>query len=187
MLQYAQRLCYRNDLDAKAASKRAFDIKAKFRQFKIKDEVLLYFPSPPKGENKKFYIPWRGIYHVVERTSPLTYLVKKKGGKNRRAHVNRMKFYDPKNSHDDPTVNISIEEDEEDNPDDIVTMPSKMQEHYKEKNQMYSGRITRSKTNSLPQKISRYSAASTIASDNYNHHWQQPQLSQMLQRVHILH
>ena len=187
MLQYAQQLCYRNDLDAKAASKRAFDIKAKFRQFKIKDEVLLYFPFPPKGENRKFYIPWRGIYHVVERTSPLTYLVKKKGGKNRRAHVNRMKFYDPKNSHDDPTVKISIEEDEEDNPDDIVTVPSKMQEHSKDQNQMYSGRITRSKTNSLPQRISRYSAASTIGPNNYNHHWQQPQLSQILQRVNMLH
>ena len=187
MLQYAQRLCYNNDLDARAASKRSFDIKAKFRQFKIKDEVLLYFPSPPKGQNKKFYIPWRGIYEIVERTSPLTYLVKKKGGRNRRAHVNRLKFYDPKNSHEDPTVKISIEEDKEDNPDDIITIPNDLQERNEDTTKNYSGRITRSKTNSLPQRISRYSAASKDETEKLlNQSWAPSQLKQSLRKVNIL-
>merc|ERR1712086_302292 len=40
LLQYAQKLCYKNDLEARASSKRAFDVKTKFRKFKVKDEVL---------------------------------------------------------------------------------------------------------------------------------------------------
>ena len=61
MLQYAQQLCHQNDLDARAASKRSFDVKAKSRKFKSGDEVLLHIPSPPPGHNSKFYTPWRGI------------------------------------------------------------------------------------------------------------------------------
>ena len=88
------------------------DVKKKFRQFKVKDKVLLYIPSPPKGNNSKFYTPWRGIYTITQKTSKLTYIVRKKGGRNRTAHINRLKFYDPKNSHKDPEVKISLEEDE---------------------------------------------------------------------------
>ena len=46
------------------------------------------------------------------KSSKLTYIVRKKGGRNRTAHINRLKFYDPKNSHKDPEVKISLEEDE---------------------------------------------------------------------------
>lgn len=115
MLQYAQQLCHKNDLDARAASKRSFDVKAKFRSFKINNNVLLHIPSPPPGHNSKFYTPWRGIYKVIKKTSDWTYLVRKKGGRVRKAHVNRLKFYDPKNSHEDPDIQISVEDDEEDN------------------------------------------------------------------------
>ena len=111
MLQYAQKLCYENDLESRSASKRAFDVKKKFRQFKVNDNVLLYIPSPPKGNNSKFYTPWRGVYKIIQKTSKLTYIVRKKRGRNRTAHINRLKFYDPKNSNKDPEVNISIEED----------------------------------------------------------------------------
>ena len=114
MLQYAQKLCYENDLESRAAIKRAFDVKKKFRQFKVKDKVLLHIPSPPIGHNHKFYTPWRGRYEIVEKTSKLTYIVRKKGGRKRRAHVNRLKFYDPKNSSKDPEVKITIEDDEPD-------------------------------------------------------------------------
>ena len=110
MLQYAQKLYYENDIESKALVKRAFDIKKKFRQFKIKDKVLLYIPSPPVGQNKKFYTPWRGIYEIVEKTSKLTYIVRKKGGRKRGAHINRLKFYDPQNSINDPEVKITIED-----------------------------------------------------------------------------
>jgi hypothetical protein len=46
MLQYAQKLCYENNLESRAANKRAFDVKKKFRQFKVNDKDLLYIPSP---------------------------------------------------------------------------------------------------------------------------------------------
>jgi hypothetical protein len=158
LLQYAQQLCHRNDLDARAASKRSFDVKAKFRDFKIDDEVLLHIPSPPPGHNSKFYTPWRGIYKVVQKTSNLTYTVKKKGGRIRRAHVNRLKFYDPKNSHEDPTVHISVEDDEQDNHEtkNNSHQPTKQEETLTDTNQ--NMRMTRSKTNSLPPSISRYSS-----------------------------
>ena len=147
MLQYAQQLCHQNDLDARAASKRSFDVKAKFRKFKIGDEVLLHIPSPPPGHNSKFYTPWRGIYKVTQKTSEWTYLVRKKGGKERRAHVNRLNFYDPKNSHEDPEITISEEDDEEDKEESVkepVQDPNPNQ------------RVTRSKTNNLPPPIDRF-------------------------------
>ena len=138
MLQYAQKLCYENDLESRAASKRAFDIKKKFRQFKVNDKVLLYIPSPPKGNNSKFYTPWRGIYIITHKTSKLTYIVRKKGGRDRTAHINRLKFYDPKNSHKDPEVKISLEEDE--------TIPNII----KDNTQQNEKENTRHKKNTIP-------------------------------------
>ena len=75
-------------------------------------------------------------------------LGKKKGGKERRAHVNRLKFYDPKkNSHEDPYITINEEDDEEDKEESVkepVPNPNPNQ------------RITRSKTNNLPPPINRF-------------------------------
>ena len=148
MLQYAQKLCYENDIESKAAVKRAFDIKKKFRQFKIKDKVLLYIPSPPVGQNKKFYTPWRGIYEVIEKTSKLTYIVRKKGGRKRGAHINRLKFYDPQNSINDPEVKITVEDDEPDKEDTL----QKEKEEIKNKPDLENMRITRSRTKKLLQE-----------------------------------
>ena len=168
LLQYAQKLCYTNDIDARAASKRSFDVKTSFRRFKEGDDVLLYIPSPPKGENSKFYTPWRGIYKVIERTSQLTYVVHKKGGRTRRAHVNRLKFFDPLNSMEDPKVHISVDDDEKDQMDDDIPPTGQVQdqtaqdpiEHHPSTTQINT-RVTRSKTRSLPSPIDRYSASAT--------------------------
>ena len=140
MLQYARQLCNQNDLSARAASKRAFDVKAKFRSFKVGDEVLLHIPSPPKGHNSKFYTPWRGIYKVTKKVSQGTYLVKKNGGKPRRAHVNRLKFYDPKNSHEDPSTQIGMDDDEPDARETTINQHPIIKENQ---------RITRSMTKNL--------------------------------------
>ena len=172
LLQYAQQLCLKNDLDARASSKRAFDVKAKFKQFKIKDEVLLYMPSPPKGHNSKFYTPWRGVYNVIERTSPLTYIVKKKGGRKRKAHVNRLKFYNPMDSKEDPLVKISMEDDEPDPKEEIqgnrVNQQINPQKdgNNNDQKELQQGRITRSKTNSLPQQIPRFQASMAHGQNN---------------------
>ena len=191
LLQYAQELCLRNDLEARASSKRAFDVKAKFKQFKIKDEVLLYMPSPPKGHNSKFYTPWRGIYTVIARTSPLTYIVKKKGGRQRKAHVNRLKFYNPMDSKEDPLVKLSIEDDE---PDTEETVKKDNEDQHRKQHiqdeKIYEGRITRSKTNSLPQKIPRFQA-SAVYGHSYNNSshqypWAHDYLINSLKQVKII-
>ena len=199
LLQYAQQLCLKNDLDARASSKRAFDVKAKFKEFKIKDEVLLYMPSPPKGHNSKFYTPWRGVYIVMEKTSPLTYIVKKDGGRKRKAHVNRLKFYDPMNPKEDPLVKISIEDDEKDPEENIKHIGNDQQNdphipfdiiQPKDNTTNYQGRITRSKTNSLPQQISRFHSSSLYHPankiTNTQYPWAHNHLRDSLKQVNIL-
>ena len=84
---------------------------------------------------------------MTQHTSEWTYLVRKKGGRERRAHVNRLKFYDPKNSHEDPDITISEEDDEEDK-EESVTEPAPSPDT--------NQRITRSKTNNLPSPINRF-------------------------------
>ena len=152
MLQYAQKLCYENDIESKAAIKRAFDVKKKFRQFKIKDKVLLYIPSPPVGQNKKFYTPWRGIYEVIEKTSKLTYIVKKKGGRKRIAHINRLKFYDPQNSINDPEVKITVEDDEPDKEDTLQKEKKEIKVTIRDTPDSENMRMTRSRTKKLQQE-----------------------------------
>ena len=150
LLQYAQKLCYKNDLEARASSKRAFDVKTKFRKFKVKDEVLLYIPSPPVGQNSKFYTPWRGVYHIIEKTSKLTYIVAKKGGRKRGAHVNRLKFFNPCDSSEDPEVKITVEDDE---PDFEEKKKKEIVEVVLDEN----ARITRSRSKKLLQNVSSVS------------------------------
>ena len=172
LLQYAQKLCYTNDVDARAASNRSFDVKTSFKRFKEEDDVLLYIPSPPKGENSKFYTPWRGIYKVVERTSQLTYVVRKKGGRPRRAHVNRLKFFDPLNSLEDPEVHISKDDDEKDQTDDNIQHTEYTQDQTSQnptQHQPTNTRVTRSKTCSLPSPIARYSASATEIREHWRH------------------
>jgi hypothetical protein len=172
-------------MDARAASKRSFDVKTSFRRFKEGDDVLLYIPSPPKGENSKFYTPWRGIYRVIERTSQLTYVVRKKGGRTRRAHVNRLKKFDPLNSMEDPKVHISLDDDEpdkmgnnmppteqvQDHPpqDPIQHQPSTTPTNTRDDENLEFTRVTRSKTRSLPAQINRYSASATGITEKWRH------------------
>ena len=58
-----------------------------------------------------------------------------------------MKFYDPKNSHEDPAVHISQEDDEGDVEEPATKIPC-----IPDPNQ----RLTRSKTKNLPPPITRY-------------------------------
>ena len=78
-------------------------------------------------------------------------MVRKKGARERRAHVNRLKFYDPKNSHTDPEITISEEDDEEDK-EEPVKEP--VQKSVQDQNPNH--RITRSKTKNLPPPINRF-------------------------------
>ena len=55
----------RNHLEEQASrAKHYHDLKAKARQFKIGQRVMVFFPDAPKGVNQKFFKRWRGPYLV---------------------------------------------------------------------------------------------------------------------------
>ena len=160
LLQYARQLVTSNS-EAKAASKRSYDIKTRLRKFKAGDQVPLYLPNPPPGTNRKFYSPWRGIYTVIERTSDLTYKVRKKGGRIRVTHINRLKFYDPENSGHDATVHLSNNEDLG-TPEQPQTEDSNLKEATPPHQDLREERTTRSKSKKLPPPIQRFTAATNV-------------------------
>jgi hypothetical protein len=146
LLQHTRKLISDISDEAKAASKRAYDVKTKARKFAPGDDVLLHFPDPPKGTSRKLYTPWRGIYTIVEKTSDLIYKLRKKGGRIKTAHINRIKYYDPENSDSDKDTRISNEEDEE-----SEAQPT--------------GPTTRSRDNTLPPPINRFAAIANTQQD----------------------
>ena len=118
----------------------------------------MHFPDPPKGTSRKLYTPWRGIYTIVEKTSNLIYKLRKKGGRIKTAHINRIKYYDPENSDSDKDAHISNEEDEE-----VKTQPIQP-----------SGPTTRSRDNTLPPPINRFTAIVNTQQDEVTQIARQP-------------
>ena len=155
LLQYARNLISTNSEEAKAASKRAYDIKTKARQFKPGDSVLLHIPQPPRGTSKKLYSPWRGVYTIIEKTNDIIYKLQKKGGRIKTAHINRIKYYDPENSDSDKETLINNEDDEEMETD---TTPTGRKAHNRN-NTNQEGHRTRSRDNTLPPPIDRFTAS----------------------------
>ena len=70
------------------------------------------------------------------------YKLRKKGGRVKTAHINRIKYYDPENSESEKDTHISNEEDEE-----PETQPTQQ-----------TGPTTRSRDNTLPPAINRFTA-----------------------------
>ena len=134
-------------------------MKTKTQQFKPGDKVLLHYPNPPKGTSRKLYSPWRGIYTVMGKDNDLIYKLRKKGGRMKIAHINRIKYYDPENSKSDKDTHISYE-------DDVDTEIQKLP----------SVRTTRTTTNNLPPPIDRYTSA--------NRHNQNPAVAITRQKPH---
>jgi hypothetical protein len=146
-----------NSDEAKAASKRAYDIKTRARKFSPGDDVLLHFPDPPRGTSKKLYTSWKGIYTIVEKTNDIIYKLRKKGGRIKTAHINRIKYYDPENSDSDKDTKISNEEDEDEEPETQTQGPT-----------------TRSRDRTLPPPINRYTALTSTQQNNASHIARQP-------------
>ena len=161
LLQHARQLISQNSDEAKAASKRAYDIKTKARKFSPGDDVLLHIPDPPEGTSRKLYMPWRGIYTIIEKTSDTKYKLKKKGGRVKSAHINRIKYYDPENSDSDKDTLISNEEDEEPPSED-------------------TGPTTRSRDNTLPPPINRFTAMVNAHQDEFTQIARQPPMDATL-------
>ena len=116
---------------------------------------MLHYPDPPKGTSRKLYTPWRGIYTIVEKTNDLIYKLRKKGGRIKTAHINRIKYYDPENSDSDEDTHISNEED-------------------KETEAQPTGPTTRSRDSTLPPPIDRFAALANTQQDKVTEIARQP-------------
>ena len=70
-----------------------FNRKLHGEPFKEGDLVWLF--EPHKAKFRKFYLPWHGPFEVLSRTSEVTYMICKRGNKEKwqKVHFNRLKPY----------------------------------------------------------------------------------------------
>ena len=70
-----------------------FNRKVHGEPFKAGDLVWLF--KPRKAKSRKFYLPWHGPFEVFSRTSEVTYMICKRGNKEKwqKVHFNRLKPY----------------------------------------------------------------------------------------------
>ena len=80
-----------------------FNRKVHGEPFKEGDLVWLF--EPHKAKSRKFYLPWHGPFEVLSRTSEVTYMICKRGNKEKwqKVHFNRLKPY-----RGDPEVRHSV-------------------------------------------------------------------------------
>ena len=70
-----------------------FNRKLHGEAFKEGDLVWLF--EPHKAKSRKFYLPWHGPFEVLNRTSEVTYMICKRGNKEKwhKVHFNRLRPY----------------------------------------------------------------------------------------------
>ena len=70
-----------------------FNRKVHGEPFKEGDLVWLF--EPHKAKSRKFYLPWHGPFEVLSRTSEVTYMICKRGNKEKwqKVHFNYLKPY----------------------------------------------------------------------------------------------
>lgn len=79
-----------------AKSKRIvqYNKKTKERNYQLGDLVYLKDMAPVVGKSKKLTKTWMGPYRVIEKVGPVTYRIKRVGGRdNQVVHANRLKEY----------------------------------------------------------------------------------------------
>ena len=111
LLLFAHDIVNKNNLKAKVVAKRQYDKLSRERNFRVGDQVLVHYGDNPPGINKKFWTPWRGIFQIDHVLGHDTYSIRKPTGRRTKVHAKRIKFYDPLNSHEDPEVTLSKEDD----------------------------------------------------------------------------
>jgi len=88
-----------------------------------------------------------------------------------------MKFFDPLNSIDDPEVHISVDDEKDPHEEEAndTNSPNTMATPQTSKKENLASptptRVTRSKTNSLPSNIVKYSSSAIISSHNVPSQW----------------
>ncbi|CAN7948380.1 unnamed protein product, partial [Ixodes hexagonus] len=91
--------------------KQWYDEKSRKREFQRGDKVLVLLPS----SEKKLYAEWRGPFVVLEKLSPVDYLVDV-GGKRKkeeRYHVNVLKKYVERTGNDTQEMSFVMEAPDE--------------------------------------------------------------------------
>lgn len=95
----------KNNLEqAQSKMKMKYDNKARQREFKVGDQVLVLLPKPQASLQSKFF----GPYPVIKKLSDLNYLIQTPdhGKKTRRVHINNIKLY---HSPDSAPVTVAAE------------------------------------------------------------------------------
>ena len=93
-MQYAYKLVYDNNVEARRVYKAHFDKKERERSFEVGDEVLASFPVHQNIPNKKLASIWKGPFAIVE-IGDNNILFIKASPRHRaiRIHTNRVRLY----------------------------------------------------------------------------------------------
>jgi hypothetical protein len=93
-LQYAHRLVYRNNEEARNAYTANYNRKIRARHFEVGDEVLVIFPVPPHVANKKLSTIWKGPFSIT-RLLPNQVIEFKSSARSKPqiVHVNRIRLF----------------------------------------------------------------------------------------------
>ena len=131
-MQYAYRLVYKNNAEARLAYTTHFNAKAKARHFEVGDEILISFPVNAKTVNKKLATIWKGPFSVIKVADKnILYAKASPHSKTIHVHTNRVRFFQHFNDlittpaqdqvHNEPTLeqvkNVNKNDDDDDDED----------------------------------------------------------------------
>lgn len=107
-LENTCKIAQQNLKQAQARYKTAYDRKARDRQFKVKDKVLLLLPT----SHNKLLLQWKGPYEVVEKRNRMDYVIDQ-DGKPRIYHANLLRKYIEREEEDDQVSAVVEKEDDQ--------------------------------------------------------------------------
>ena len=93
-MQYAHRMVYANNEEARKVYTDNFNKRSRERSFKVGDEVLVIFPVPPNVANPKLSTVWKGPFKIVN-ILPNNVFEIKAGIRSalQKVHVNRVRLF----------------------------------------------------------------------------------------------
>ena len=75
-----------------------YDKNVSGKELKVVDQVMLYNPAVKLGRSPKLHCPWeRQPYDILEKMSDVDYKIRKRNGKAKIVHFNRLKKFVPSN------------------------------------------------------------------------------------------
>ena len=111
-MQYAHRLVYQNNEEARLAYTANFNKRMRTRQFKIGDEIIAIFPISPKVLNHKLAPIWKGPFKIVNiLPNNIVEIKLTPRSKSQKIHVNRIRLF---NHLEDTLTNTNSEHNDKD-------------------------------------------------------------------------